>query len=118
MYSSLCRLPQLEAFREADQILYHNQKPMFLAPLTPNNSIVLLAEGWRLKTILPRQSASSILFPLDITGDDHQLTTGRATHVLYQHTRFGNIRALPNPTTRQDEREDVNERRERSDGCA
>jgi hypothetical protein len=45
MYSSLCRLPQLEAFREADQILYHNQKPMFLAPLTPNNSIVLLAEG-------------------------------------------------------------------------
>jgi hypothetical protein len=45
MYSSPCRLPQREAFREADQILYHNQKPMFLAPLTPNNSIVLFAEA-------------------------------------------------------------------------
>jgi hypothetical protein len=40
MYSSPCRLPQADDFREADHHLYHLGAPMILAPLTPKSAVL------------------------------------------------------------------------------
>ena len=45
MSSLPCRLPQRGPFREADELLYHNQEPIIMTPLTPNHNTVLPAQA-------------------------------------------------------------------------